>query len=289
MVRQSSFSRKFEKTPTGKPGTKFRLMVLSLIAGVAGVARFDHDREMSGQQQAMEARGFSDSSSRTGDEGPTATSGAGLAAPSGSCRFHGQPGVKPPGTSSALARDATPVSGMDGKPILAQTNLKIERSRDAYRSKDSQFRHPSRERILDFVAGKPAQNLREICNELRMNRGTATYHLRKLERSNLIRAVPLGRETFYFHVRTPHDQARQLAVLRKGHVRRMAIEILKGNGHSQHGLARSLHLSRGVIRHYGHLLSGARLIRIDRSGYSGKRYEPTAILSEIVTEVETVP
>lgn len=93
-----------------------------------------------------------------------------------------------------------------------------------------------------------------------------------------------NRETRYFPGEYATEDAKDIALLRRGRVLEVAVEILRGPGTVQRELTERLKISRRVFRLYANLLMQRNLVSEERQGPS-VLYFPTDRLAPVVKRI----
>lgn len=147
-------------------------------------------------------------------------------------------------------------------------------------------RHLSRARILDAVLHDPGKNLARICDELALNRGTASYHLYILERAGAISSLATTRDRHYFLPNVAPELRPALATLRRERALEVALALLEAPGLEQRELLSRIGMDRKVWKPYRLELSRQGLLIEERHGRR-IRYRATPRLEHLVETLQT--
>lgn len=148
--------------------------------------------------------------------------------------------------------------------------------------------HHSRDQILRILRDEPGTNISQLCTLTGRKWGTLQYHLRLLERASLVTSRSYGRERKFFPMETAPGEFEKVALLRRGRIRNIVGEILRGPGQVQQDLTRKTGLTRKVFGNYRDLLTRAGLLTEIRAGKT-RRYYPTAELAKAVQSAHLGP
>lgn len=147
------------------------------------------------------------------------------------------------------------------------------------RSKDD--RHPTRTAILQYITDHPGVTLQELDKALKLNRGTSSYHLRRLRRQRLIATVRAGRETHFFLSENWPDEKEAVSALLRGRCLSIAAAVTANPGTHQKELLDRFHTSRKVIRPNLDMLVERDLLE-EKPISRYRRYYPTNRLNRLL-------
>jgi predicted transcriptional regulator len=171
---------------------------------------------------------------------------------------------------------------MDWSPLAqAVWNLVAGMTRQTKTRPDRVHRQFWRDRILDTLSRDPGKNLARICDELRVPRGTASYHLYILERAGAIRRLSAPHTTHFFPARMTPEERSGLAVLHRERALEVALKLIDRPGIEQRELLREIGMDLKVFLAYREALAAEGLVEIERHGRR-HRCSPTPKLLRLV-------
>jgi predicted transcriptional regulator len=138
---------------------------------------------------------------------------------------------------------------------------------------------PMRTRILATLRQNPGIRFAALRRLIKCSVGTLQYHLRMLERDDLVSCIRTQSYRFLFCSDTPQAQRSDLALLGIERIRNVGRAILKQPGVSQRGLTDRLLICRKVLRGYLKRLSEEGFIQEIPRGTS-RLYFPSDRLFE---------
>lgn len=145
--------------------------------------------------------------------------------------------------------------------------------------------HPSRRRMIRFVETHPGAQLTDICEDLEINRGTATHHMRLLEDSGIVEGLVGANRHHFFPPGMADETKRRMALLRAGRVLEVATTIIDKPGIIQKDINDVVPLSPTTLRAYLAELEAEGLITVNQQ-WRSHHYFPTEQLEELVDRLE---
>jgi predicted transcriptional regulator len=121
------------------------------------------------------------------------------------------------------------------------------------------FRNNSRESILTLITSSPGVTLGSITRTLKIRNGTATHHLRILEREGYIKSKKTGKFRRYYVLGTKATGFNEIQD-------NIVSEVQDNPGISQSEIARELHLSRQLINYHLQDLVTSDVIYLEKIG-----------------------
>ena len=121
-------------------------------------------------------------------------------------------------------------------------------------------RHPTQARLLETIERRPGASLRDLQEELNLNRGTATHHVRALVRRRLLVQRAQGNATLHFLSNADDRATRSWMVLLKGRCPELVRTIGTTPGLTQKEILDRVGMTRKVFGHYARLLGTHRLL-----------------------------
>ncbi|MCD6108736.1 MAG: winged helix-turn-helix transcriptional regulator [Thermoplasmata archaeon] len=144
-----------------------------------------------------------------------------------------------------------------------------------------------RKKIYHYIEEYPGSHLREIARDLNMKPSNVSWHLRKLEQTNLIRSRRIGGKRVYYLVEGGIE-ARRIAIaesILKNRNAREILEYLRENpGKHLLEISRALDLNHHTVKWHLKKLHLANLIE-DHSTNSHPKYFPTEIATHILSNI----
>lgn len=144
-----------------------------------------------------------------------------------------------------------------------------------------------RKKIYHYIEEYPGSHLREIARDLNMKPSNVSWHLRKLEETNLIRSRRIGGKRVYYLVEGGIE-ARRIAIaesILKNRNAREILEYLRENpGKHLLEISRALDLNHHTVKWHLKKLHLANLIE-DHSTNSHPKYFPTEIATHILSNI----
>ena len=147
-----------------------------------------------------------------------------------------------------------------------------------------------RKKIYHYIEEYPGSHLREIARDLNMKPSNVSWHLRKLEETNLIRSRRIGGKRVYYLVEGGIE-ARRIAIaesILKNRNAREILEYLRENpGKHLLEISRALDLNHHTVKWHLKKLHLANLIE-DHSTNSHPKYFPTEIATHILSNLSNI-
>lgn len=127
----------------------------------------------------------------------------------------------------------------------------------------------SRRRIYDALVGAPGLHFRQLERTLSMAKGTLEYHLRQMERAELLVTREDGRyKAYYPNADLDRRDRDVLYWLRQAMPRRIALEVAHEPGLTFQELAQRLPISKSTLSFHVHKLVGAGVLGGQPAGRS---------------------
>ena len=147
-----------------------------------------------------------------------------------------------------------------------------------------------RKKIYHYIEQYPGSHLREIARDLNMKPSNVSWHLRKLEQTNLIRSRRIGGKRVYYLIEGGIE-ARRIAIaesILKNRNAREILEYLRENpGKHLLEISRALDLNHHTVKWHLKKLHLANLIE-DHSTNSHPKYFPTEIATHILSNLSNI-
>ena len=147
-----------------------------------------------------------------------------------------------------------------------------------------------RKKIYHYIEEYPGSHLREIARDLNMKPSNVSWHLRKLEQTNLIRSRRIGGKRVYYLIEGGIE-ARRIAIaesILKNRNAREILEYLRENpGKHLLEISRALDLNHHTVKWHLKKLHLANLIE-DHSTNSHPKYFPTEIATHILSNLSNI-
>jgi predicted transcriptional regulator len=165
---------------------------------------------------------------------------------------------------------------------LAPLYAKTQRSR--------LLENPQRERLMEAIQANPGVHISRLRELAELSWGTTVYHLRLLEKNELVTSVPRAGQRHFF-IKTPGVDAARLrraasAIVGQETAHRVAFAVLNLPGASQKDLAEHLGVSGRVVAHHVGRLQKAELLTKQRDGGFIRCY-PTPALGDALAILDT--
>ena len=114
--------------------------------------------------------------------------------------------------------------------------------------KEESTSQPNRDCIYQYIANNPGSHLRKICKELDLAMGDTQYHLKTLEKTDLIKSRRIGVFRRYYTVSIYGERLESLlAILRQEVPRDIIIFLIENPGATQAELAKHKGFSAPTI------------------------------------------
>lgn len=143
----------------------------------------------------------------------------------------------------------------------------------------------SRRRVYDFIRSNPGSHMREIRRRLDMTLGNLEYHLRYLERHDMITVREGGYNRYYVKHDVGVEDQKLLGLLRQTIPRRILIFLLLNPGSSHQDIHADFDVSASTLSYHIGKLIDAGVVEKERKG----RYnvysvvEPDEVAQALVT------
>jgi DNA-binding MarR family transcriptional regulator len=121
------------------------------------------------------------------------------------------------------------------------------------------FSNTSREDIFNLISNNPGITLGAITRKLKIRTGTATHHLRILEREDYIKSTKTGKFRRYYKVGTKTSGYNELQD-------DILLVVKDRPGISQSEIARELNHSRQLINYHLNDLVTTNIVKLERTG-----------------------
>ncbi|MCD6111189.1 MAG: helix-turn-helix domain-containing protein [Thermoplasmata archaeon] len=125
----------------------------------------------------------------------------------------------------------------------------------------------TRKRIYQYIVSNPGAHLRKIARDLNMNLGVVEYHLRALERDDLVVGREEGRyRRFYAEGKVGSEDKKLLSLLRQEVPRRVILHILQEGEATAGELAEASGVSPGTLTFHLKKLKKAGAVEVEKRG-----------------------
>ena len=124
----------------------------------------------------------------------------------------------------------------------------------------------SRRRIFELIQRTPGAHLREVQRAVELPYSTVEYHLRALERAELIRSVEDGNLKRHFAADMPVPDRALLGLLRRKRIRAVVVALLEGGELSHQDLAAAAGLKPPTLSYHLPRLEAAHVLQVRRDG-----------------------
>jgi WD40 repeat protein/DNA-binding transcriptional ArsR family regulator len=133
--------------------------------------------------------------------------------------------------------------------------------------------------IRGYIIANPGDNYNSIKKALGLNNGSLAYHLKVLERAELIKSRQDGMfKRFYpAGMRIPHENGGEISEIQ----RVLLLEIAGSPGISQKEIAALLGLSKGVVNYHVKILRDKKMLKIEKRGRKTYCYANPNMLKRI--------
>lgn len=133
--------------------------------------------------------------------------------------------------------------------------------------------------IRGYIIANPGDNYNSIKRALGLNNGALAYHLKVLERAELIKSKQDGmfRRFYPAGMRIPRENGGEISEIQ----RILLCEIAESPGINQKEIATLLGLSKGVINYHVKVLCGKRLLQMEKRGRKTHCYVNPEVLNKI--------
>ncbi len=133
--------------------------------------------------------------------------------------------------------------------------------------------------IRGYIIANPGDNYNSIKRALGLNNGALAYHLRVLEKANIIQSKQDGMfKRFYpTGMKIPMKNGGEISEMQ----RILLLEIAESPGISQKEIAKLVGLSKGVINYHVNVLLGKHLLQIEKRGRKTHCYVDKKVLNRI--------
>jgi DNA-binding MarR family transcriptional regulator len=126
--------------------------------------------------------------------------------------------------------------------------------------------NPRHAALLSILYKRPGLNIRELAEMLSVTRTAAKYHLRRLERSNLVVKVRRGHHQLFFPFDMSERRRDAIVLLRIGAVRLVAQELFEHPREDWTQIGERVQISTRQVRRIVRQLRKARLIEVAPGG-----------------------
>jgi DNA-binding MarR family transcriptional regulator len=123
----------------------------------------------------------------------------------------------------------------------------------------------TRGKIFQFIVDHPGAHFRQIRNELGLNTGLATFHLKKLEIEGMVKSQRIGLKKYFY----TEDEEPPL----KPSIEKQILTVINANpGITQKDLAKELDISKSTIHDYIKRMKMVNRVKTVRNGKETKCY-----------------
>lgn len=124
----------------------------------------------------------------------------------------------------------------------------------------------SRRRVYDFIRSNPGSHMREIQRRLDMTLGNLEYHLRYLERHEMVSVREGGYKRYYVKHGVGAEDQELLALLRQTIPRRIAIVLLLNPGSSHQDIHEQFDVAASTLSYHLSKLVDGGVVEKERKG-----------------------
>lgn len=144
--------------------------------------------------------------------------------------------------------------------------------------RDSILEVESRRRVYQFIRDNPGTHMREIRRRLEMTLGNLEYHLRYLERHDMISVQDNGYKRYFIKQEIGIQDQKLLSLLRQKIPRRVAIFLLQNPESSHQEIHETFDVAASTLSYHIGKLVDAGLVEKQREG----RYNIYSVADENV-------
>jgi len=144
-----------------------------------------------------------------------------------------------------------------------------------------------RKNLYGYIEDYPGSHLREIARELDLKPSNAAWHLRKLEKTNLVRSRKIGGKKVYYLVEGGVEARRRAvaeSVLKNENAKKIMFYLRKNPGKHLLEIAHALNLNHHTVKWHIKKMNDAELIDADTRGSAYPVYYPTEMGMEILDD-----
>lgn len=137
-----------------------------------------------------------------------------------------------------------------------------------------------RKNLYEYLDEYPGSHLREIARELELKPSNASWHLRKLEQTNLVRSRFIGGKKVFYLVEGGIESRKRAvaeAVLKNPNAKQVMKYLYENPGKHLLEIAQALHLNHHVVKWHINKMIEAELVEGDTSMSVYPVYYPTEI------------
>jgi len=149
-----------------------------------------------------------------------------------------------------------------------------------------------RKNLYEYINDYPGSHLREIARELKIKPSNASWHLRKLEQTNLIRSRDIGGKKVFYLVEGGIETRKKAvaeSILRNKNAREIMQYLNNHPGKHLLEIAHALELNHHVVKWHINKMDMAELVEGDTSHSAYPVYYPTDIGSTALEELMEYP
>ncbi|MEF8879736.1 MAG: winged helix-turn-helix transcriptional regulator [Candidatus Thermoplasmatota archaeon] len=145
-----------------------------------------------------------------------------------------------------------------------------------------------RKTLYDYIDEYPGSHLREIARELDLKPSNASWHLRKLEQTNLIRSRNIGGKKVYYLVEGGVEARKQAiaeSVLKNDNAQQIMLYLVKNPGRHLLEIAHALDMNHHTVKWHINKMTKAEMVEGDTSNSVYPVYYPTEIGEKAIDNV----
>ncbi len=142
-----------------------------------------------------------------------------------------------------------------------------------------------RKNLYNYIDEYPGSHLREIARELDLKPSNASWHLRKLEQTNLVRSRTIGGKKVFYLVEGGVEARREAiaeSILRNKNAREIMVYLQDNPGKHLLEIANALNLNHHTVKWHIRKMYMAELIDGDTSNSAYPIYYPTEIGTQVI-------
>lgn len=142
-----------------------------------------------------------------------------------------------------------------------------------------------RKNLYNYIDEYPGSHLREIARELDLKPSNASWHLRKLEQTNLVRSRTIGGKKVFYLVEGGVEARREAiaeSILRNKNAREIMVYLQDNPGKHLLEIANALNLNHHTVKWHIRKMYMAELIDGDTSNSAYPIYYPTEIGTQAI-------
>lgn len=147
----------------------------------------------------------------------------------------------------------------------------------------------SRRRVFDFIRSNPGTHMREIQRQLDMTLGNLEYHLRYLERHDMVTVKEGGYKRYFVKQQVGAEDQQLLSLLRQTIPRHILIVLMTEPEQSHQEILEHFDVSASTLSYHMSKLVDAGVVEKEREGRYNIYHvtEPSMVANALVTYQES--